>query len=101
SSLVNRVWDFFERKNLVSRRLLNSIDPAVVVINSVAAATRDVEVNGTKASQRSTSGVARRRSENGAVKFTIATTVAQEGSSTVSDDQNDAIPPGVTVIGKV
>src|SRR3979490_2364333 len=102
SSLVDCcVLDFFERQNFVGRRLLNVIDPAAVVINSVAATTGDVEVNGTETRQLIARGVTRCRSENGAFKLTTATTIAYKSGGTVPDHENDSIPPGVTVIRKV
>src|SRR6267154_410298 len=96
-----RVLDLSEGENLVGRWLLNVLDPAAIVVSSVAAATRDVVVDGAERRQLNAVNVAGRCYEDGAVKFAVSTALAIEGGCAVSDDENNPVPTGVAVVMEV
>src|SRR2546421_12546766 len=98
---TNLLRNFPERQNLVTRRLLHLVDPAAVVIDSVAATTGNVEVGSSIVGQLIAGSVPGCGHENGAVKFTVAAAISVESSCAVADDQDDSIPAGVTVIVEV
>src|SRR6267154_4426390 len=96
-----RVLDLSEGENLVGRRLLNLLDPATVVVNSVAASAGDVVVHRPESRQLNSARVSGRRNEDGAVKFSVSAAVPNKGGRAVSHHQDDALPAGGTVILEV
>src|SRR5882672_5441883 len=96
-----RVLDLSEGENLVGGRLLNLLDPAAVIVGSVAATTRDVVVNGTEVIQLNAVYVSGRCYEDGAVKFAVSTALPIEGGCAVSHNKDNAVPTGVAVVVEV
>src|SRR6266581_5207381 len=90
-----------ERQDLVGRRPLRLVDPATVVVDAVAAASADVEIDRSQSGQQVSRLVLRGRYQNGAVKFVIAAAVPQEGRRAGAYDHDDAFPPAVPGIREV
>src|SRR5437899_1424567 len=92
---------FLERQYLERRRRLYSINPATIVVNAVAAASVDVHVYASEVGQLVARGVSGRGRENGPVEFTAAAAVSVKRGCAVADDQDHAVPTGITVIDEV